>query len=616
MNLYQPKVRLIAGVSCFRYHPKELKKCILSLNYHFDRVILYCHKKQTCKKIKKLLNQKHLCNLAFQTDVIHDDIVNPGKIFEYIQNVVMKENGSFSKHEVRSFYTFHTTHLLPFELFIMDLIFDYIDFWDPEYTYILLLDSTMFVESCFQGSIRYRRKLPQSVFQAYNVVLMRKDSTIAWMTYFFKMTFLAEKLLFIQGKHPEQKQAVGHVNSFSLRCQINMVNSLRDEELYYMGYSQFYAKKYKSAKYILGRRIHIQDSTEEHWHAKYLLGQIYLEEKDWEKAQNMFLQAINDRPHRGEPYYFLIREYRKNKMFFNASVFLNLFLRNASNLPINELTPIESSKYTFLLYYEITLLAIYCNDVFLGSDHCDKLRFMSGVPRSLRLSSLNHHKLYVQHFPGALLYSWSKDKDNKTFLFSNSNFNSQKFTSFFPHYHIANAHLLIVTLEKWKSFFSGTIPIPSLLSKMNKDTKLILVTCEVLNYKRDCLTGKKIFPSSQTDSQEEQEQKQLEKEKPKNKSFHLSSHQSPLRCKSETIIFLVHYDTFQIIDEYRLLDRRPTTLQISLSRHFYCGMEKVKLFIFEKNQLWVTFHSSDHHLEPYYQVGIARVIEKNPIACD
>ena len=572
MMSYEPRIHIVSGMSCFRYHEKEIKKSILSLNEHIDKLIVFCTKKQTKNKIEKLLKKDQFKKLHFDIEIYFNDIVNLEKIYEFIQNFLNKKNEMLSQDYMIFLYTFFLNYL---DLIIIDLICGYLDFWDPEYCYCLLLDSTMYLQSPYQTSSRYKYKMIHSI-SAFNIQICRIDSTKVWMTYFFKITLsLSSVLAYLQNKHlNQQEKNIINLTHFSLHCQFDLIKSLREEELYYEGFSRFYARKFKSAKYVLERRISLQDNTEEHWHSIYLLGRIYLEEKNWEKAQTFFLLAINNRPSRIEPYYFLIQYFRIKKMFMLA----NLFLEKAIELdtPRSELIPLEYEKYTYLLFNEIILL--FVNNVqhfFLASDTCDKLRLMKDVPRSFRLISLQQQKLYYLHpFPGIC-----KGSIGTSHLC--------KYENLQLNHYIASAHLLSISSKRWSQLdWVNKINVSS-----NTNCKrFLLLTCELLNYKREFCVGKQNTKQQNNEISPKDEEQQ-----------HFGFQ---MRCKSEIVVFLIDYHTWKILDEFRIFDHRPTTQLGSPSPHFYCGMQKLKLFIYN-NQLWATFHSSDHHLNRFHQIGIA-----------
>lgn len=525
---YSPRVRVIAAIVCYSNF-KQIKNCLQSLTTFADLVFLYYDSKIISTKTKLQLEKLKHDSYSFPLLFKEKEQITKEAIFNAIQDFLTTENGDLTVPLIHDFYKCYTNYFGA-TMSIVDLIFDYLNFWDPSFSYAFFLDSTMSFQSNLHWS-RYKYKLTDTT---YSVKIVHKDQSCVWKPILFNIN---------------AKDSCEYSSLCTYFFLMQKKNFVSDDELYSLGYIRFCEKKYKSATYLLTRKINLKDSTEETWHSKYLLATIYLEERNWEKAQSFLLECYNDRPTRVEALYVLITEYRSRGLYILA----NFFLTKAINThpPMYELIPLEVPKYTYLLIYEICKLACINNQCEMGSDACDKIRLMKNSPRKLKNESLVLHKLYLNKFVGHFL---------RTFTHKN-------FPQLSEEKYIGSAHLISLR----RTHFTHLN-----LKFSSDEKKILLITFQILNYKREATTG---YPEWNN----------------KMKKF---------QCHN--LLCFVNYETLEIIKTYLIYDHRPTLSRSFKNLQYKCGMERMKLFTYQ-HVLWCTFHSSDHRIDRIYQVGFARL---------
>jgi tetratricopeptide (TPR) repeat protein len=136
---------------------------------------------------------------------------------------------------------------------------------------------------------------------------------------------------------------------------------------------EFYRKRANFTK-LFGPEI-FEVNPEEKWHAKYMMGRACVAMKNWGKAQIYFWQAFEERPHRLEPLYELIRGFRIRAQYQAA----NILLARAKTLsyPTQDSLFVAHDIYHYLLIYEMSLISFYVKEEKQGWEACEKLRLLS-----------------------------------------------------------------------------------------------------------------------------------------------------------------------------------------------------------------------------------------------
>jgi glycosyltransferase involved in cell wall biosynthesis len=164
--------------------------------------------------------------------------------------------------------------------------------------------------------------------------------------------------------------------------------------LFYLAQSYFDGGDWKNAEEWYIKRAEKGGWEEEQWYSVLRCAMCMSnQEKDWQKIQDVFLQAWNMRPHRSEPLFHLARIHRMNG---NPRLGY-LFAKHACSIPFPHQDSLFVSRdvYDWQIFDELASTAWYGGDIEAGIAASNKLLSEKKYPESEHERILNNWKQYV-----------------------------------------------------------------------------------------------------------------------------------------------------------------------------------------------------------------------------
>ena len=202
------------------------------------------------------------------------------------------------------------------------------------------------------------------------------------------------------------------------------------------------------------KRIEIGEWMEEVWFSNFMIGRIYKNMNDMERAIYYWLEAFHIFPNRIENLYEIINYYRikgKNQL---AYTFYSLAKQQITKFPNWDYLFLEKDIYDFKLDYELSIIGYYYNENQYNLMLCCMKLFSNSLLEEWMFRNiLSNYKFYSK----TIEYQYSSSQSS------------------FPHYHLLEIGKDLDILGNTKGFVSST---PSICIHNNE----LLVNLRYVNY--------------------------------------------------------------------------------------------------------------------------------------